>query len=210
MVDKLCDYIIQSMKKEMPDIDKEREEVIKYGMQLIIGEIPKIILLFAVAFVLGIGWLTVFAFIAILPYKSATGGFHLKSHVGCIVGTFAFYCGAVWLSQNIVFNPEYVKYFVIGAIWIFGACMVSKYAPADTINLPILSSKERKNKKVLSYVMLTATLIVAGVVRDNVLSNILLVEVFLQTLTITRVAYYLTKNEYGYETYMKESANQAQ
>ena len=45
----------------MPDIDDEKAEVIQYGLELIIGEVPKIILLFVVAIVLKIGWLVVYA-----------------------------------------------------------------------------------------------------------------------------------------------------
>ena len=42
------------------------------------------------------------------------------------------------------------KYILIGITFIFGVIMISLYAPADTENLPILSKKERKIKKILS------------------------------------------------------------
>ena len=42
MIDKFCTFLVNRMKKEMPDIDDERAEVITYGLQIIIGEIPKI------------------------------------------------------------------------------------------------------------------------------------------------------------------------
>ena len=84
MIDKFCTYLTNKIRKEMPEVDDERAEVINYGIQLIIGEIPKIILLFAIAFILRVGWLTMFAFFAILPYKKYSGGFHLKTH-------FSFY-----------------------------------------------------------------------------------------------------------------------
>ena len=43
MIDKFCTFLVNKMRKEMPDIDEERAEVITYGLQLIIGEIPKIL-----------------------------------------------------------------------------------------------------------------------------------------------------------------------
>ena len=79
--------------------------------------------------------------------------------------------------------------------------MISLYAPADTENLPILSKKERKIKKILSYIILTVTLIVTFFIKDNVISNILIIGNLLQTMTITRIAYKITNNKYGYETY---------
>ena len=58
MIEKFCSYIVKKMRNNMEDIDDRRAEVIQYGLELIIGEIPKVILLFAIAFILKIGWLT--------------------------------------------------------------------------------------------------------------------------------------------------------
>lgn len=41
-------------------------------------------------------------------------------------------------------------------------------------------------------------------VPDKTISNMLLYGVFLQTLTITKIAYKITKNKYGHEVYEKE------
>ena len=64
--------------------------------------------------------------------------------------------------------------------------------------------KERKTKKVLSYIFATVTLIVSIIIKDNTLSNILLLNVIIESICISRVAYKITKNEYGYENYLKE------
>ena len=201
MVDKFCEYLTNKICKEMPDINEEKREVILYGIQLIIGEIPKIAILFTIAFLLGIGWLAVFAFVAILPYRSASGGFHMKTHLGCIICTSSLYCGTVLLAKITNFEPFYLKYIVIGAIWIFGMLMVSKYAPADTENVPIISKKERKKKRILSYITLTITLAIACIITDRIFSNIIIYGMLFQSIFITRIAYKITKNQYGYELY---------
>ena len=59
MINQICESLTNKIRQEMPDIDDEKAEVIQYGLELIIGEVPKIILLFAVAIVLKIGWLVV-------------------------------------------------------------------------------------------------------------------------------------------------------
>lgn len=69
MIDKFCEYLVRKIKKKMPEIDEEQSEVILYGLQLIVGEIPKIILLFALGILLGLWWQTALAFLLILPYK---------------------------------------------------------------------------------------------------------------------------------------------
>ena len=205
MIDKICTLLTNKIRKEMPEIDDEKAEVINYGLQNIVGEVPKIFLLFIIAFILGILKEVVFMFLVLTPYRGASGGFHLKTHLGCIFGTSIFYCGVVFLSQYIVLE-EVTKYILIGIVWIFGMIMIKLYAPADTENVPILSKKDRKKKRILAYITYSIGLIFAIFIKDNVISNILLFGNLVQTLSITRIAYRLTKNKYGYEVYEEASA----
>ncbi len=200
MINKICTLLTNRIRKEMPEIDDERAEVINYGLQNIIGEIPKIFLLFIIAFFLNILKEVVFMFLVLIPYRGASGGFHLKTHLGCILGSAIFYCGTVFLSQNIILE-EVAKYILIGIIWIFGMIMIKLYAPADTENVPILSKKDRKKKQIIAYISYTIGIVFAIVIQDSTISNILLFGNLVQTLTITKLAYKLTKNKYGYEVY---------
>lgn len=207
MIDKFCEFLTNKIRKQMPEIDDEKAEVIMYGIQLIVGEIPKIFLMFALGIILGLWWQTLLAFFLILPYKVCSGGFHLKTHLGCFICTNIVYCGNALLSTIWNFPNNIVKFTTILIIWIFGILMVSLYAPADTENLPILTKRERKIKKVLSYIFLTINMIVAAFITNNVISNILIFGTLIQTFSITRVAYKLTKNEYGYKNYIKQNSN---
>lgn len=200
MVDTICTFLTNKIRKEMPEIDDDRAEVINYGLQNIVGEIPKIFLLFIIAFILGMLKEVLFMFIVLTPYRGASGGFHLKTHLGCIFGTTAFYCGIVLLSQHVILD-DITKYILIGISWIFGMFMIKLYAPADTENVPILSKKDRKRKQMIAYITYSLGLISALLIQNNVISNILLFGNLLQTLTITKLAYRLTKNKYGYEVY---------
>ena len=206
MIDKFCDFLVNKIRKEDPDIDDEQAEVIKYGIELLVGEIPKLLLLFVIGFVLGIGKLTFFSFLLLLPYKSASGGFHLKTHIGCIVMTPLIYCGTVFLSKYLIITDVPVRYLLIFGTWIFGMIMVRLYAPADTENVPIISKKERKKKKILSYITLTILMILAVIIPDIVISNICLYGALIQSLCISRLAYIITNNKYGHETYQKVTA----
>ena len=203
MIEKICTYIVNQMRKQMPDIDDEKAEIITYGIELIIGEIPKIFLLFVLSFILGIGWYTVFAYVALIPYRASSGGFHLKTHVGCIIGSSLFYYGIVYLSKFIILNLVQ-KYIIIGIALVFGVIMVSLYAPADTENIPIISKKERKRKKILSYTTLVLTLTASVFIKDSIISNILIFGVIVQSFMISRLAYLLTNNKYGYKVYQQK------
>lgn len=201
MINKICEYLTNKIRKQMPEINDEKAEVINYGIQLIVGEIPKIFLMFGLGIILGLWWQTLLAFFLLLPYKIVSGGFHLKTHIGCFLCTNIVYCGNAYISTIWNFPNEITKYITILGIFILGIIMVSIYAPADTENLPILTKKERKTKKILSYIFLIINLLVATFIPNNTISNLIIIGTFIQTLSITRLAYIITKNKYGYEEY---------
>lgn len=203
MVDKICDYLTNKIKKQMPEVDDERAEIINYGIHLVVGEIPKTFVFIAIAALLGVLKEFFISMLVIFPYRAFSGGFHLKTHIGCIVATSLMYCGIAFLSQFQLFDNN-VKYILIPVVWVFGMVMCKLYAPADTENVPILRKKDRRIKQILSYVVLTITLVIGAIINDYVISNIIILGMFFQTLTITRIAYKLTNNKYGYEVYMQE------
>ena len=200
MIDKICEFLTSKIRKEMPEIDDERAEVINYGLQNIIGEIPKIFITLGISLIFGIFDLTLYTFLILLPYKAFSGGFHLKTHIGCIVCTTVMYCGIALLSKYIVLT-EIVKYILIALVWVFGMWMVKLYAPADTENVPILRKKDRRKKQILSYIALTIGLVAALLIPYGEIANILIFGSFIQTLCITKFVYKITNNKYGYEVY---------
>ena len=200
MIDKITQSLTNRIRKEMPDVDDERAEVINYGLQILLGEFPKIFVMLAVAYLLGVFKLTLITFFILMPYRTFSGGFHLKTHLGCIITTCAFYCGTALLAKYIVLS-NIAKYIIITLLGIFGVFMIKLYAPADTENVPILNKKTRKLKQILSYVFFILGLIIALIVKDNVISNIIVFGYLMQTCMITKLAYILTDNKYGYEVY---------
>ncbi len=202
MIDKFCEYLMKKIRIEMPEVDDERAEVIKYGLQIIIGEVPKLFIMAGIAWILGIFKLTLICFALMLPYRMYSGGFHLKTHLGCIIGTSVMYTGNAFISKYISIPFTYKVIFAI-LTWIFAIIMIKKYAPADTEDVPVISKKERRKRKTLSYLIVTIMVIVGCLVKNNTISNILLIGALLQTITITRFAYNITNNKYGYEEYLK-------
>lgn len=205
MLDKITQAITTRMQKEIPDMDDERMEVINFGLQILFGEIPKIFIMLGLAWILGVFKVTLLTFLLLLPYRGFSGGFHLKTHIGCIISTTAFYCGVAFLAKNIVLD-SLIKYLFILFTLIFGIIMIKQYAPADTEDVPILSKRIRKQKQILSYIFLVIGLVIAALINNSVISNIIIFGYIVQTCMITKLAYKLTKNRYGYEVYTDTSS----
>ena len=207
MIDKICDKLMKRIRAKMPEVDDERAEVIKYGLELIIGELPKMFLLFIIAWLLGIFKYALISFAIILPYKLVSGGVHLKTHIGCILGTSLLYCGNVFISKYINITDIKNQIIFSAIIIIFAIIMISLYAPADTENVPILRKKERAKKKIISYIIVTAMIIISFLVKDRVISNMFRVGVLLQSIMISKLTYNIFKVKFGYLEYIKTQKN---
>ncbi|MCI8655538.1 MAG: accessory gene regulator B family protein [Clostridia bacterium] len=204
MIDRICLFLVNKIKNKMPDVDEERAEVILYGLQLLIGELPKTLIVLGVGYLLGIFKLTVLTIIMMMPYRAFSGGFHLHTHIGCIIATTVNYCGIALLGKYIILERTAI-YILAISTWIFGMIMIKLYAPADTENVPILREAERKQKRILSYITLTIGLAVAMMIKIPSISTILIFGNLIQSLSITKPAYRLAKCKYGYEVYTDTS-----
>ena len=202
MIDKFCEYLTKKIREKSPEMNDEKAEEINYGLQIMFGEIPKVFIMAAIAGILGIFKWTIICFALMLPYRTYSGGFHLKTHIGCIIGTSIMYTGNAFISQHFEL-PFITKIICASLLLIFSIVMIYLYAPADTEDVPVVSKKERKKRRNISFVIVTIMLIASLIIKNNIISNIILVGVLLQTISITRLAYKLTNNKYGYEEYWK-------
>jgi len=184
ILDNICEKINLRIKREIPDVSNERLEIIDYGLRMIIGEVPKLIIMLFIAYFLKVLPLTILSYLILLPYGIFAGGAHAKSHLGCIIATPAIYCGGVILSQNLFQNISIERFAFIAFVWIFGIIMCLIYAPADTENVPILRKKERKFKKIMACITLTVSLLIAVFLKNIVISNILVFGCLIRSIMI--------------------------
>ena len=109
-------------------------------------------------------------------------------------------CGIALLAKYVILK-DILKYTLIAFVGVFGIIMITLYAPADTEEVPIISKKIRRQKQFLSYISFLIGVIIAIFTKNNVISNIIIFGYFAQTCMITRFAYKITNNKYGYELY---------
>lgn len=200
MIEAICNSLTKKIIQSVDGYDESKADEINYGLQLLIGEVPKFFIILLLAFLLHMFKLTLISFLIILPYRAFSGGFHLHTHLGCIVVTSLLYIGTPYLASILNFNDT-IKYILIAITFIFSFAMIAKYAPADTENVPVLQKKERRKRKIWSFVIAGVELVIAIFIPYKVVSNMIIIGILVQTLTLTRLAYKITNNKYGYEVY---------
>ena len=204
MVETLCNKLTLRIRKSMPDVDDERAEIINYGLQLLIGEIPKFFILLLIAYLCGVLKQAMIVLLIVTPYRVVSGGAHFTTHIECIIATSLFYTGNALISKYLVLT-DMAKYITAVITWIISIVIIKRYAPADTEAVPILREKERKLKRILSYIVATTMLVLAILVKNTIISNILLVATILQTIALTPFMYKIARNKYGYAEYIKNN-----
>jgi len=182
----------------MPNIDDEKAETINFGLLVLFGEGPKLIILVLLAFWLDILFLTFVTLISMFIYRTQGGGFHLYGHIHCFVFSASIFCGTGLLAQAMSNLSMLIQYWIYILIFIFAMIVIDKYAPADTKNIPMIRPKLRKRKRLGSYIAIILLYIFAVLISKNqVISNICILVVFIQSLTMTKPAYIFFKCEYG-------------
>lgn len=200
MIEAICNSLTKKIIDSVDEVDESKADEINYGLQLLIGEVPKFFITLILAILFHMVGLTLISFLIILPYRTFSGGFHLHTHLGCIIVTNLLYIGTPYLA-SIINISDVVKYVAIVFTFIFSFWMINKYAPADTENVPVLQKKERRKRKIWSFVIAGIELIIAIFIPYKVISNLIILGIIFQTCTLTKTAYRITKNKYGYEVY---------
>lgn len=197
MVDKICDWLLKKIIANDSTIDEEKSEIIYYGLQNIIGELPKGLFILLIAWVCGVFKLVLLGTVIFLIYRAFAGGVHLKTHFSCFWVSTLFIVGSTILAKEILFKNTFVVYTLLG---LFNFLLALLYAPADTENRPIMREAQRKRQKFESLLMICLVYIFSTfVIEKQVISNLFMYMLTVESIMITPIAYKVFKNKNGEE-----------
>lgn len=201
MINKISKKILDALSK---DKTEEEKEILLFGITRIVEDIPKTIGIIIIGVLLNILKEIAIATIVIMLYKTFVGGVHAKTNLGCFIYSTLFYLAIVYTSKYLNFTGEY-KILIYSLIYIFAIYCILVYVPADVKQIPKVNLKLRKTLKIKSFVMLNIIYIVTYlVIKDHIISNLIIYSVFYISLMTTRTMYKIFKSEYGFETYIPD------
>ncbi len=127
-----------------------------YGLEVLLGEIVKMVLLLWLAWMLGILPEVIFISITAGLLRLASGGEHCSEYYRCLIGgTICFILLGVGVHNlNIFFNGS-GAYITIVASILLSWSILFKYAPGETENKPINSEEERVKFRRLSILIVS-------------------------------------------------------
>ncbi|HWQ75921.1 MAG TPA: accessory gene regulator B family protein [Syntrophomonas sp.] len=137
--------------------DRRQELRMAYGLEILLGEIVKLLVIILCAWMLGIlpQVLTITISAGIL--RLASGGEHCSAYYRCLIGGTAWFLFLGWVvrSLGVLLAPPVIS---VTAGWLFfiSLAIILKYAPGETENKPINGEAERKKFKKLSVSIMVA------------------------------------------------------
>lgn len=190
---------------EMLEKEADEADVIRFGIEVFVGEGIKLLILIYGAMFLDMLWPVMTVYLTAGVLRLISGGAHLTTYRDCLLVSTGTFLGFGLLSK--ILAPALSGgslAWVLGTVWLAVLVMVLRYAPADNPAKPVTSPEERKRFKILSSVfvilwglaMFTMWVFLPGE-RTIVLASTL--AVLFQSITLTpgayQVARWLTKAE---------------
>lgn len=194
-------YIINNcmdiIKKYNPGISNVSLEEIEYGLVSIYILITKLIVIFSLAFLIGIlKEVLIFTFIYAI-IRTPSFGIHASKSWICLIASTILFIGIPYISMIITLSYE-VK-FIMG---ILGIVLMFKNSPADTHKRPIINPKRRLTYKVISTLIACVYVVILLNINNNFTSNCLLLALLTQCVIISPITYMVFKMPYNnYKNY---------
>ncbi len=187
---------INLIKKNRSYSDEDIE-LISYGLESIYLSFTKAIIIFGIAFILGIFKEVFFLLISYNMIRSQSFGIHASKSIYCLVSSIMMFIGGAFLCKYI-FLPMWVM--IITSI--ICVILLYLYAPADTEKRPIVSVKKRKRFKIISTLLGCIYTILIIIIKDLVIKNYLLFGMIWEVLMILPITYKIFNLSYdNYKSY---------
>lgn len=192
MVEKMSGYIVDNLlyKNEKPEEDER--EIAMFGITRILEDIPKYVLIFLISLFLEILKDVGLVLLITIVYKSFLGGAHADGNIKCFIYTAIFFITPSFIARYVEISNLILLVFGI-IVCIFSVYAIIRYAPSDTVEIPILNKNKRKIMRLLSFISLILIGISLFFIKDIIIQKIVLITLFYSNLMSTNLAYKLLK-----------------
>lgn len=197
MREKFLKSTMKSIANKYPDYDKDRLEIIEYGLDSLYIMITKTIVISLIALLLNVFKEMLIIMILYNIIRTTAFGMHAKESWQCYIISITLFIGGALLFKYV--NVSFYANALIGATsYIF----LVIYAPADTYKRPLVNTKKRKIYKIITVINSSIFLILIIVFKDSNISTALSLGLLDSMLMIHPLTYRMFHLPYNnYKTY---------
>lgn len=197
MKDRLLNKCMNSVKGKYPNYNQDKLDEIEYGLEAIYLTFTKLIVVFSIAYILGVLKELIILLLFYNLLRTTAFGMHAKKSWHCYLISISVFVGGALLCKYAYINI-YVKYIMSLVAFI---CMIL-YAPADTYKRPLINAKKRKIYKIVSICISFIYVVVIFIFSNNIISDYLFMGLLAATMMIHPVTYRVFQLPYNnYKSY---------
>ena len=179
------------------DYTDEQVEIMAYGLEAIYLTVTKMIVIFALSYIMGIFWEMLFLLITYNVIRTQAFGIHASKSIYCLLSSITLFIGGAFICKYVVIPFELMLLCAI----ICNICLFL-YAPADTHKRPLVNENKRKKFKFVSCFLGIIYTILIVVFRDYSQVNFLLFGMIESVIMILPITYKIFKLPYNnYKNY---------
>lgn len=199
VMQKIINFIINNN----PKYDSEQLEIIKYGLESIYITVTKSIIIFFIAFLLGLVKELLIFMIFYNLIRMPAFGLHATKSSYCLISSTIIFIGSSLLA-NVIFFPIYIKVILNSLIIL----CVFNWAPADTYKRPIVSKKRREIYKTIATLIAITFSFTSILITNQFIANCLIIAPLIECFMISPYIYKLFKLPYNnYKNYLNYGLN---
>lgn len=198
MKEKFLNSSINFIKKnKKKKYTKEEIEIILYGLESLYLVITKAVIIFLIAFLLGIGKEVILVLIFYNILRSQAFGIHASKSSYCLISSITLFIGGAILTKFIT-----IPYYISLTLSIICNILIIIYAPADTHKRPLINKKKRKLFKYKSIIISIFYLLTIILFNKYKFVDYLIIGMINATIMILPITYKIFKLPYNnYKNY---------
>lgn len=188
------------IRKNNPNYDDEKMEILEYGLTGLYIFVSKSIVIFSIAYFLGIFGELIAFMLVYNAIRMFSFGMHATSSRACLIVSTIAFLSATYLCKIIVI-PINIKLILgmLGIVWML------IFSPADTEKKPIISPKWRAFYKTISTLISFIMVVCSLLINNDFIANSCIVSLVLQCFMISPIAYKITNQKYdNYKNYLND------
>lgn len=193
MKKKFLTLSINEIKKN-GNYTNEELEVIAYGLEAIYLTITKLIIIFSLAYLLGVFKEMILLLITYNIIRSQAFGIHASKSIYCLISSLIMFIGGAFICKYVMF-PAWIS-IIVSLVCV--VCLML-YAPADTYKRPLVNIKKRKRFKfVSSFLGIIYTILIICFYNSSISNYLLLgmIDATIMILPLTYKTFRLPYNNY--------------
>lgn len=159
-------------------------DIIAYGLETVYLMVTKMVVIFGVAYLLGVIKEVLLLLVTYNIIRSQAFGLHASKSIYCLISSSIFFIGGAIICKYMVF-PLWLM--VVLAL-VCNVCLIL-YAPADTYKRPLVNTKKRKRFKFISSFLGIIYTILIIVFKDYSIVNYLLLGMIESVIMILPITY---------------------